>query len=141
MTPTSRLVATYLSVLACASPLSAALKFTPTGLLPGGTFSYVKGLSADGAFIVGFGDSTFAPSFSTPEAFRGSLTGLTGLGDLPGGPTAFNSKANAVSADGSVVVVSDTVPPRRAKKPSSGPRPAATKSSATCPALIFGVKP
>lgn len=105
MTTTSRLVAINLSVFACASPLHADLKFTPLGKLTGGTYSYVKGFSADGTAVVGYGDSASA----SQEAFRGTIAGLVGLGDLPGGPNPPDSKANAISSDGSVVVGYGTV--------------------------------
>jgi probable HAF family extracellular repeat protein len=61
--------------------------------------------SGDGAVIVGWGT---ASSDENPEGFQSQAfrwtqaTGLLSLGDLPGG--RFFSQANAVSADGSVVV-------------------------------------
>ena len=105
MTPTFRLVAINLSVLACASPLAADLKFTPLGKLTGGTYAYVRGFSADGTTVVGYGQTTG----DSQQAFRGTLAVLTSLGDLPGGPATPDSKANAVSSDGSVVVGYGTV--------------------------------
>ncbi|MBX9792466.1 MAG: PEP-CTERM sorting domain-containing protein [Pirellulales bacterium] len=74
------------------------------GDLPGGIFSsYANGVSADGSVVVGYGLSA-----SGYEAFRWTSGGgagqgtMVGLGDLPGG--IFDSYANGVSADGSVVV-------------------------------------
>lgn len=64
------------------------------GTLPGGMVSLAFGISTDGFVIVGRADK---------QAFRWTQEqGMVGLGDLPGG--AFDSRATAVSADGSVVV-------------------------------------
>jgi probable HAF family extracellular repeat protein len=70
------------------------------GTLPGGFDSVALGVSKDGSVVVGWSSSA---SGSEAEAFRWtSAGGMVGLGDLPGGD--FISRANAVSADGSVVV-------------------------------------
>ncbi len=72
--------------------------FTPLGILPGGTQSFATGVSNVGSVAVGWSHST-----EGPQAFRWTpSSGITGLGDLPGGP--FNSFADDVSSDGSVVV-------------------------------------
>lgn len=86
-----------LTILA-AVPLSAAT-FTPIGDLPGGTFfSQTRGVSNDGAVVVGFSSGA-----SGTEAFRWTQsTGMVGLSDFPEG--ANNSQARGVSADGAVVV-------------------------------------
>jgi len=80
-------------------PASAA-SFTPLGDLPGGaTESTATGVSADGAVVVGFSNSSVA----APEAFRWTVTGgLQGLGDLSGG--LARSQATGVSGDGGIVV-------------------------------------
>jgi probable HAF family extracellular repeat protein len=75
------------------------------GDLPGGGFeSYATAVSADGSVVVGAG--RFSGAVNTTEgreAFRWTQAGgMVGLGDLPGG--RFGSYAQAVSADGSVVV-------------------------------------
>jgi probable HAF family extracellular repeat protein len=94
------------------------------GFLPGGGpgspgflagYSGATGISADGGVVVGY--SASANSLDQPwqggplqnDAFSGyeafvwtESTGVIGLGDLPGG--YFDSQANAVSADGRVVV-------------------------------------
>ena len=76
------------------------------GDLPGGDFySDASGVSADGSVVVGSSKSASSGGTGTgrTEAFRwAQATGMVGLGDLPGG--LFYSKANGVSADGSVVV-------------------------------------
>jgi len=80
-------------------PASAA-SFTPLGDLPGGaTESTATGVSADGAVVVGFSNSSDA----TPEAFRWTAAAdeLQGLGDLGATPL---SQATGVSGDGSIVV-------------------------------------
>jgi probable HAF family extracellular repeat protein len=67
--------------------------------------SQALGVSRDGTTIVGSSTSTasLTESTSSMEAFRWTAaSGMVGLGALPGGP--FNSKANGVSADGTVVV-------------------------------------
>jgi probable HAF family extracellular repeat protein len=82
-------------------PGQALADFVPLGDLPGGPFaSLAKSLSADGATVVGTSASTFGPILG--EAFVWTRTnGMVGLGTLPGYP---NSRANAVSGDGTVVV-------------------------------------
>ena len=67
--------------------------------------SSASGVSADGSVVVGTGEYDYAPSSYgfTREAFRWtSDEGLVWLGDLPGGD--FYSRANGISADGSVIV-------------------------------------
>jgi probable HAF family extracellular repeat protein len=101
MTPTSRLVAIHLSVLASVLPLSADLKFTPTGLLSGGTYGYAA-ISADGS-VIACRDNSVTVTYEQAATWTAS-GGMVGLGDLPGGPSTSGSTANAISADGSVVV-------------------------------------
>ena len=60
----------------------------------------IEATSADGSVVVGH--LILQPSSGIYEAFRKSPTGITRLGDLPGG--IFFSLASDVSADGSVVV-------------------------------------
>jgi probable HAF family extracellular repeat protein len=74
------------------------------GDLPGGTFwSMALGVSTDGSVVVGLGQSAASAGIDAREAFRWTATeGMLPLGDLAGG--VFHSVANAVSADGSVVV-------------------------------------
>ena len=69
------------------------------GDLPGGRFtSFARGVSADGAVVVGGGNSA-----SGYEAFRWTAGGgMTGLGDLSGGD--FFSLATGISADAAAVV-------------------------------------
>ena len=70
---------------------------TDLGVLSGGSESFAKGVSADGAVVVGYGDST-----AGERAFRWtSAGGMTDLGTLSGGSESY---AYGVSADGSVVV-------------------------------------
>ena len=80
-------------------PAQAADTFTGLGDLAGGSFdSQATGVSADGAVVVGYGNSA-----SGNEAFRWTQAlGMVGLGDLAGG--GFGSQATGVSADGAVVV-------------------------------------
>jgi probable HAF family extracellular repeat protein len=73
------------------------------GLLSGGTFTDALAVNANGSVVVGFGDS---PAYPSNEAIRWTVSGTavlttTELGALPGDT---NSQANAVNADGSVVV-------------------------------------
>jgi probable HAF family extracellular repeat protein len=75
----------------------------------GATNSTARGISADGNIIVGYGSS--AASTATcgmcQEAFKWTAqTGIVPLGDLPGGNLA--SAANAISADGRVIVGTGT---------------------------------
>jgi uncharacterized membrane protein len=89
-----------------------AFRWTPaTGIqiigdLPGGlTNAVARGISADGAIVVGYGSSaaSFASCSNCAEAFRWMAQGgLVGLGDLPGG--TFDSRAHAISGDGRVIV-------------------------------------
>jgi probable HAF family extracellular repeat protein len=85
-----------------------AFVWTPSGAveigdLPGGASGvprgYARGVSADGRWVVGIGESP-----SGTEAWRyDTHTGqFQGLGDLPGG--TFASYAYAVSGDGSTIV-------------------------------------
>jgi probable HAF family extracellular repeat protein len=70
------------------------------GDLPGGSFSIANAVSADGKVVVGSGTSS--SSGSGFEAFRWTTAdGLIPMGDLPGG--SFDSRASAISADGSVI--------------------------------------
>ena len=74
------------------------------GNLAGGTYldASALGISPEGNVVVGFSNSSNAPS-PFYEAFRWSqATGMVGLGDLPGG--AFLSEASATSSNGEVVV-------------------------------------
>lgn len=65
--------------------------------------SMARAITPDGTFIVGFGQSEVGI-----DAVRWSSDGnVLLLGDLPGG--AFNSDANAISSDGSVVVGSSSI--------------------------------
>ena len=83
------------------------------GFLPGGAQSSANAVSADGSTVVGFSEAT---GFTGGEAFRWTQSGgMVGLGFLPGGTQGFPpggifSRANAVSADGSVVVGRSTAP-------------------------------
>ena len=86
--------------LGTGSPAFAEAVFMGLGFLPGGMASEARGISANGAVVVGRSESGSALG---SEAFRWtSGGGMVGLGDLPGG--SFNSDALATSADGSVVV-------------------------------------
>ncbi|MFM9996914.1 MAG: PEP-CTERM sorting domain-containing protein [Phycisphaerales bacterium] len=73
------------------------------GDLPGGSSgvprSYARAVSADGAVVACIGESV-----EGTEAFRYEVAtgGMTGLGDLPGGP--FASYGYGISADGSTIV-------------------------------------
>lgn len=77
---------------------------TGLGDLPGGgDDSYAIAVSADGLVIVG--ESSSEASGCCGEAFRWSMeSGILPLGDLPGGYDHFQSSAQGVSADGSVIV-------------------------------------
>jgi probable HAF family extracellular repeat protein len=72
---------------------------TMLGDLPGGAVtSEPRGISGDGAIVVGKSAQTLGP-----EAFRwDAVNGMVGLGDLEGG--AFSSDANDVSQDGTTIV-------------------------------------
>ncbi len=97
----SRLFAFALLFLGCASPLSADLTFTPTGLMTGGTYGSAA-ISADGS-VVASRDNSVTVTYDQAAVWT-ATGGMVGLGDLPGGPTNSGSSANALSADGSVVV-------------------------------------
>jgi probable HAF family extracellular repeat protein len=81
-----------------------AFRWTASGGLVGLNFNgAASGVSADGSVIVGAGSSVVGPWVLQVEAFRANSSGgKTGLGDLPGG--TFHSVANAVSANGLVIV-------------------------------------
>jgi probable HAF family extracellular repeat protein len=68
------------------------------GDLPDGSFgSLATGVSADGAVVVGWGNS-----IGGQEAFRWTNGGgMIGLGDLAGG--SFESVAHDVSSDGTIM--------------------------------------
>ncbi|MEZ6193342.1 MAG: PEP-CTERM sorting domain-containing protein [Phycisphaerales bacterium] len=80
--------------VACAAP-----SFQGLGDLPGaGTFSYARGLSADGSVVTGYSGSALGV-----QAFIWTAAGgMVGLGDLPDG--SFSSFGNGISPDGSYVV-------------------------------------
>lgn len=81
---------------------TAADGIRSTGML-GAANSVVNGASEGGTFLVGSGRFVQPSGSTAEEAFLFSEAGgLVRLGDLPGG--SFNSKAFAVSGDGSVVV-------------------------------------
>lgn len=99
--------APVVGLFAALGPVGSAPAQTFQGLddLPGIVFrSEATGVSADGSVVVGVGSSGDPVLFSTRlEAFRWTAVGgMVALGDLPGGK--FSSRANGVSADGSVVV-------------------------------------
>ena len=76
------------------------------GDLAGGGGSEATGVAADGLVIVGIANRECCISLAF-EAFRWTeATGMVGLGDLPG--LSFDSRAFAVSADGSVIVAGGT---------------------------------
>ena len=77
---------------------------TGLGFLPGGTYSGAQGVNSDGSVVIGYADSTSADHEAFRWVFTGSgptLSTMTGLGFLPGGGFSI---AQAVNADGSVVV-------------------------------------
>ena len=82
---------------------ASATSFQGLGsLMPGGS-SAANGVSADGSTVVGVSDYMEGPTNDDTgtQAFRWtSATGMVGLGD----PTGLGSSANAVSANGTVVV-------------------------------------
>ncbi|MEX2138808.1 MAG: PEP-CTERM sorting domain-containing protein [Pirellulales bacterium] len=85
---------------------SAEPSFTPLPDLPGGGVgTFVIALSANGEVAVGFSRSDLNPNFeSAGYPFRWTAdTGMVALSEFPG-------HANGVSADGSVVVGSTSVP-------------------------------
>jgi len=91
-----------------------AYRWTATGgmsdlgvLVPGtASHSEALGVSEDGNVVVGVSYSNdWAGGLQTGEAFRWTQAGgMQGLGDFPGGYNISLSQANAVSADGQVVV-------------------------------------
>ncbi len=78
--------------------------FEGLGDLPGGIRgSLATGVSADGSVVVGIANFTFQPNIAGNEAFRWTRgTGMVSVGVLPS--RSSGSQANAVSADGSVIV-------------------------------------
>ena len=82
---------------------NAALRWTQSGLTrlsASNLYTHSSGVSADGSVAVGW---TWNQSTTQVEAFRWTeTTGAVGIGDLAGG--RFESYANDVSADGSVVI-------------------------------------
>jgi probable HAF family extracellular repeat protein len=91
--PFSRLFAVLAAV---STSLHAANGFEGAGFLPGGTYSYAYGISANGEVVVGHGDVG-----GRDQAYRRTPAGMSGLGFLPGGTYSY---ATGVSADGAVVV-------------------------------------
>jgi probable HAF family extracellular repeat protein len=85
-------------VLSMMATVAWSQSITWLGTLPGGGYSEARGVSANGAVVVGFAVN----AAGLPRAFRWTASGgMQDLGTLPG----FNmSYADAVSADGSVVV-------------------------------------
>ncbi len=76
--------------------------------LTGGNTGFASAVNGDGSVIVGESTSSNTVAPFTTEAFRWDFAdGTVGLGDLPGG--SFDSVANAVSGDGSVVVGRGTI--------------------------------
>jgi probable HAF family extracellular repeat protein len=75
-----------------------AQSFSGLGFLPGGSFSDVQAVNADGTVVVGYGVATTGAN----EAFRWTQAGgMAGLGFLTG---LTGSEAFGVNADGTVVV-------------------------------------
>jgi probable HAF family extracellular repeat protein len=83
--------------------------FQLLGDLPGGNYaSRAFDISADGSIVVGESYSAASQPFGWPEAFVWSEeNGMRALGDLPGG--VFRSTAQAISADGSMVVGTSSI--------------------------------
>ena len=93
--------ALVVSVLFLPTSADAQATFEGLGHRPGGTFSIAYDVSADGAVVVG--RSNYANAQGRTEAFVWTAeAGMIGLGDFDGGN--IDSEANAVSADGTVVV-------------------------------------
>ena len=87
-------------VLASSPSFAQSSSFQGVGFLPGGTYSRMSGVSADGSIVIGYGSS--AAAAGNDEAFRWtSTTGIAGLGLLPG---ATYSYSNGISADGLTIV-------------------------------------
>lgn len=80
------------------------------GLFPGGILSIATGVSADGSVVVGYGDGRDPDPnfrFATYEAFRWTQgSGRVGLGWID--QASKFSQAYGVSADGSVIVGTDS---------------------------------
>ena len=97
---------TALNCLIVFSPKALAVSFQGLGSLSGDPFlSRANAISADGSLIVG--DSLiYSNNSGGGVAYEGfvwdEVNGMTGLGDLPG--HTFNSQANGISGDGSLVV-------------------------------------
>ena len=82
-----------------------AFEFVPLGDLPGGGIASIpRDISGDGRVVVGESSSSNSAPFSNSnEAFRWTReTGIVALGDFSGGD--FDSSANAISIDGSIIV-------------------------------------
>ena len=91
------LKASFLLAAAATSIHAQAQSMTDLGTLSGGSSSSAYGVSADGAVVVGYGDSA-----AGQRAFRWtSAGGMADLGVLSGGSSSY---AYGVSADGAVVV-------------------------------------
>ncbi len=77
--------------------------FQSLGLLPNAVMGYARGVSGDGAIVVGACEYTFNPSGVLGQAFRWTDSGgMQGLGYLR--PNGTLSQANAISRDGSTIV-------------------------------------
>ncbi len=77
--------------------------FQNLGLLPNAVMGYARGVSGDGAIVVGTCEYTFNPSSVLGQAFRWTESGGSqGLGYLR--PNGTLSQANAISRDGSTIV-------------------------------------
>ena len=74
----------------------------PLGFLPGGVISAAEGVSDDGSVVVGF--SSTANGIFSWEAFRWAAGVMTTLGLCPASTSLTESRAAAVSGDGSLVV-------------------------------------
>lgn len=87
-----------------------AVRWGPAGItrlghLPNGVGSAAFDVSDDGSVVVGYDSIQQAGGGQLPKAFRWSAgTGMVGLGFLPNSGEFPESRANAVSGDGSVVV-------------------------------------
>ena len=76
------------------------------GVLPGGSTSQATGVSSDGGVIVGFSDNGV-----TTRGFKyTTFGGMVSLGVLPGGSAGDESRAYAVSANGTTIVGEVTDP-------------------------------
>jgi probable HAF family extracellular repeat protein len=107
---TTRIAFHYAVCAACllsgrAAALTPTATFVPLGHLPAAASqeTYANAISGDGSTVVGVG----VDSLARRVAFRWSATtGMTAIGDLPGGD--FASEARGVSFDGSVIVGSSS---------------------------------